>query len=83
MVRQLFEDEIGPKLGEQIAHSYRDRYAKVKEMNANSDEIFADLQQFAGGMNGTVQQQCAVLAILSYFFETCDIFEDVFSEKGA
>ena len=31
LVRQLFEDEIGPKLGEQIAHSFRARYAKVKK----------------------------------------------------
>ena len=35
-----------------------------------------ELQHFAGGMSGTPQHQAAVLAVMSYFFERCDIFED-------
>ncbi len=79
LVQKLIEEEIDPVLGERIAQSFRERYAKAKEKYVNSDDIFADLQQFAGGMKGAVKRQCAVLAVLSYFFETCDIFEDVSS----
>jgi hypothetical protein len=40
------------------------------------DEIFTELQTFAGGMDGVPSQQAAVLSVMSYFFERCDIFED-------
>ena len=40
------------------------------------DQIFTELQTFAGGMDGTPKHQAAVLAVMSYFFERCDIFED-------
>ena len=37
--------------------------------------MFGHLQQYAG-MGGEPPRQAAVLAVLSYFFERCDIFED-------
>ena len=53
----------------------RSEYLTVVEKYGPPDEIFAYLQQYAG--SGTEpKRQGAALAVLSYFFERCDIFED-------
>ena len=63
-------------MGEEVAEGFRNRYRGLKAIGHTPDEIFADLQEFAGGMHGEPARQGAVLAVLSYFFERCDIFED-------
>ena len=61
--------------GEQIAEAFRRRYTQLKDSNQSPDQILGHLQQFAG-MGGDPKRQTAVLAVLSYFFERCDIFDD-------
>jgi hypothetical protein len=73
LVRKYFK--LKPTLQDQIAESFRTRYAELRE-SLSPDHIFAELQRFAGGAlvpePGT---QSAVLAVLAFFFEECDIFE--------
>lgn len=41
------------------------------------DLIFSELQKWAGGDElGGVEHQMAVLTVLAYYFERCDIFEE-------
>ena len=65
-----------PEYGEELAESFRQKYQIEKENNLSSDEIFIILKTFAGGDNGTASHQVASLAVLSYFFDRCDIFEN-------
>ncbi len=75
LVETYFRKNPRPDLGERIAEEFRRRYGQLKENGKSPDEIFAHLQQYAGsGVNP--KQQGAALAVLSYFFERCDIFED-------
>jgi hypothetical protein len=60
-----------------VAEAFRQRYRSLKAVGLRPDQIFGQLQAFAGGMDGDPSHQGAVLAVLSYFFERCDIFEDV------
>ncbi|MBF0383464.1 MAG: hypothetical protein HQL69_20785 [Magnetococcales bacterium] len=75
LVEDFFGKTIHPDLGEKIAEAFRNRYLELKTMELTSDRIFGYLQDFAG-MTGEPKQQGAALAVLSYFFERCDIFED-------
>lgn len=75
LVETWFRKSPNAELGERIAEAFRRRYAELKTSEKSSDGIFADLQQYAG-MGGEPTQQSAALAVLSYFFERCDIFED-------
>lgn len=63
-------------LGERIAEAFRRRYAELKNADRSADQIFMHLQQYAGA-EGEPAQQNAALAVISYFFERCDIFEDL------
>ena len=77
LVQDFFDQWPDPGFGEEVAEAFRQRYHALKAVGLESDEIFAELQSFAGGMEGVPSQQAAVLAVMSYFFERCDIFEDV------
>lgn len=76
LIERFFNDWPDPSFGEEIAQGFRERYQALKMKGLSPDAIFMELQIFAGGMNGTPSHQAAVLAVMSYFFERCDIFED-------
>lgn len=64
-----------PDLGERIAQAFRDHYAVLKGLGQSADNIFWSFQEYAGG-KGDPQRQGAALAVITYFFDACDIFED-------
>ena len=76
LVEIFFDAWPAPDFGEEIAEAFRTRYSALKAAGLMPDEIFGQLQSFAGGMDGEPSHQGAVLAVMSYFFERCDIFED-------
>ena len=76
LVEMFFRKSARPDLGEQIAEAFRLRYAELKSLDLPTDKIFEYLQGYAGMMGGDPKWQGAALAVLSYFFESCDIFED-------
>jgi hypothetical protein len=82
LVDTFFRKSARPDLGERIAEAFRSRYAELKSLELPADTIFKHLQDYAG-MNGEPKRQGAALAVLSYFFDNCDIFEDPDTLPGA
>jgi hypothetical protein len=83
LVQDFFDAWPDPSFGEAIAEGFRSRYQALKSVGLDPDAIFGELQTFAGGMDGEPSRQAAVLAVLSYFFERCDIFEDRLQDARA
>lgn len=77
LVRDYFQKHSDPFLGEEIAQGFRERYSDLKKEGLSANQIYSELHQFAGGAGGSIERSSAVLAILTYFFESCDIFENV------
>lgn len=75
LVDTFFRKSPRPDLGERIAEAFRVRYAELKAYDLPADTIFKHLQDYAG-FNGEPKRQGAALAVLAYFFDCCDIFED-------
>ncbi len=75
LVDAWFRKNPRADLGERIAEAFRHRYARLKEEDRSPDEIFAHLQEYAGS-GREPGRVAASLAVLSYFFDRCDIFED-------
>ena len=44
-------------------------------MELEPDQIFSRLQEFTG-FEGDPKRQAAAMAVMAYFFDRCDIFED-------
>lgn len=76
LVKNFFQDHINPLYEAQIAAAFSQEYKNLRELEPEPDMIFQKLQYFTGGQEqGTPGYQAAVLAVLAYFFEQCDIFE--------
>jgi hypothetical protein len=67
-----------PEFGEQLAQRFRERYRHIRDHEmADSNETYEKLRLDAGWTaSPNVQRELATQAILAYFFESCDIFEN-------
>lgn len=79
LVAQFFNSWKNPTYGEQIAQAFKSEYVKLRNgvSQLHPDEIFGRLEAWAGGTtNTTPAHKAAVLAVLAYLFDKCEIFED-------
>lgn len=82
LVRQFFDKWHDPELGEKIANSFREQYKILRKQKLTPNAIYSELQKWVGGeQRGTPEHELAVLTVLSYYFERCDIFEEPRGEK--
>jgi len=73
---------LRPSAQDALAQTFTAKYRVLREEDLAPDDIFAELQRFAGGnMVPSVSRQSGVLAALAFFFEACDIFEREVSEE--
>lgn len=80
---ETYFKKAGPvELGEKIAEAFRDHYDSLASMELEADQIFSYLQKFAG-VAGDPKRQVAAMAVMAYFFDRCDIFEDPDTEAVA
>lgn len=65
-----------PTFGERIASAFREKYEILRE-DLTPNEIFYELQTWVGGSErGTAEHEMAVLTVIAYYFESCNIFEE-------
>lgn len=79
LVAQFFRNWNNPTYGEQIALSFKNEYLALRGVTPllHPDEIFGRLEAWAGGTtNTTPTHKAAVLAVMAYLFDKCEIFED-------
>ena len=79
LVDDFMHKMVWPDTPEKIAEAIREKYQGLKRLGLAPDAIYAHLEQFVG-VQGEPRRKTAALAVLSYFFERCDIFEDVDDE---
>lgn len=86
LVSGFFQNWRDPTYGERIASTFRKRYISLTELDPplHPDEIFGRLEVWAGGaVNNTPTHKAAVLAVMAYLFDRCEIFEDAKSVRPA
>ncbi len=82
LLQQFFDKWHEPELGEEIANSFRAQYQVLREQKLTPNKIFHELQAWVGGeQRGKPEHELAVLTVLAYYFERCDIFEDPGGDK--
>ena len=76
LVGNFFNECYNPTYGDEIAAAFNQQYIKWKVLEMDADTIFGKLLAFTGGSErGSPTYEAAVLAVLAYLFEQCDIFE--------
>ena len=76
---KFFSTWKNPIYGEQIALAFKNKYLALRNATPplHPDEIFGRLDTWAGGTtNTTPAHKAAVLAVMAYLFDKCEIFED-------
>ena len=76
LVEDFFSQWHDETLGERLAETFKAEYRRLREQHS-PNQIFAELQSWAGGHHrGTPEHELAVLTVIAYYFERCDIFEE-------
>lgn len=76
LVDEFFSTWHDPLFGERIAVAFREKYAQARSFQMTPSQIFEEIQKWVGGSQlGSPEHQLAVLTIIAYFFERCEIFE--------
>ncbi|MBF0185948.1 MAG: hypothetical protein HQM06_16385 [Magnetococcales bacterium] len=79
LVAQFFNNWKNPIYGEQVAQEFKSEYVALRNRvpSFHPDEIFGHLEAWAGGTtDSTPTHKAAVLAVMAYLFDKCEIFED-------
>ncbi|WP_300159885.1 ABC-three component system protein [Solidesulfovibrio sp.] len=79
LVKDFFDHYFNPVYGEQIASAFKNKYEELKAVipRLHPDSIFGAIETWAGGTeNITPNHKAAVLAVMAYLFDRCEIFED-------
>jgi hypothetical protein len=75
LVADFFQQWHDETLGERVADAFRSEYLRLRVLHS-PNAIFAELQAWAGGKDrGTPEHEMAVLTVIAYYFERCDIYE--------
>lgn len=76
LVESFFRQWHDEALGERIAGSFKARYLELRSVFRPND-LFAEIQAWAGGDGRrSPEHELAVLTMIAYYFERCDIFEE-------
>jgi hypothetical protein len=76
IVRNFLDQWYDPLYGERLARSFNSKYKDLK-VKFNPNQTFFELQKWVGGnQRGTPEHEFAVITVLAYFFERCEIFEE-------
>lgn len=74
-ITKFFNRSVDPGLGDKVAARFKYQYGVLKGAGLTPDEIFFGLRDFAWHGTPSLREESAVLALLAYLFEQCDIFE--------
>lgn len=77
VIEHFFNKWPQPELGQRIAQTFKQRYEALRDAGFKSDAIFGELWSFAGGgrFAPNMSLENAVLSLLGFLFDQCDIFE--------
>jgi hypothetical protein len=76
LVESFFRQWHDEMFGERISDAFKAKYSELRNVFRPND-IFAEICAWAGGDGRrSPEQELAVLTIIAYYFERCDIFEE-------
>ena len=76
LVADFFKKWKDPTLADNVSTAFRQKYDELKKEEQDPDVIFMRLQEFAGGATRRSPEiESAILSVLAYLFDRCDIYE--------
>jgi len=77
VVRNYLDQHPDKELASRVTNAFHDEYSRLKQKKFDAATVFYELRIFTQGpFTQSAQTEGAVLAVLAYLFEECDIFEN-------
>jgi len=76
LVKEYIDRSLDINFGERLKQGFVNKYLELKNSGITGDELFLVLFDFASNGSSDFKKQAAALAVLTYFFETCEVFEE-------
>jgi len=67
--------KMDPSFPGRLKEGFTAEYKRLRTQDFNGDGLFEGMREFASNGNADFIKQAAALAVLTYLFETCEIFE--------
>jgi hypothetical protein len=67
--------KLDPSFSQQLKAEFSKEYAALKAGGSEGDELFEEMLIFASLKRNDLRSRTAGLALLGYFFESCEVFE--------
>jgi hypothetical protein len=68
-------DAVDTTFSERLSGGFQAEYLRLRGLGLRGDDLFAALMDFANGGTAEFLRQAAGLSVLSYLFESCEVFE--------
>lgn len=75
LVNNFIEQNTDVGFGERLKRIFIIKYNELRLQENSGDELFEILSDFASGGDSSTKKKAAGLAVLTYFFEACEVFE--------
>lgn len=75
LVREFIRRNPDQEFGERLKVGFVEKYNELAKKGIQGNILFDSLLEFASNRSSNFREQAAGLAILSYYFEACDVFE--------
>ena len=76
LVEEFFRAQPDPELADNLSAAFKERYRWCRAAGYDVEDIWSDLFHFIGGSElKTLRHAVATIAVLAYYFHSCDIFE--------
>ena len=75
-VEQYITEHPDTEFGERLKKGFVDKYLELKQSGISGDGLFLELFEFASNGLSDFKIRAAALAVLTYFFEKCEVFEE-------
>jgi hypothetical protein len=66
---------MDPDFPERLKEGFLAEYERLRAADFTGDELFISMREFSSGGSSEFVRQAAGLAVLSYLFESCEVFE--------
>jgi hypothetical protein len=77
LIEQYYQGLVDVTERDEVAADFNAYYRDIAGQYREPDDVVVELQKYvAGNQRGTSAMELALWAVLAYFFETCDIFEE-------
>lgn len=74
-VKEYIDKNLDSDYGERLKKGFVSKYQELYQEGLRGDDLFDALRSYAAGGTSDFKRQAAGLAVLTYFFEACEVFE--------